>query len=98
MPKSDLKSLKANVDSAAKEQAAAAKERSKIITQLDEANEKLNKATEKLDEATMAHVKARTGSFNVKLVSKARDLGINPDNFETVAELKTAVETVEKGD
>ena len=43
-----------------------------------------------------AEVKTRTSRFDQDLKERARNLAINPDNFETEAELEQAVKRVER--
>lgn len=47
------------------------------------------------EEEADAKMRERTEGYNADVVTKARELGINPDNFDTQEELENAIETVE---
>jgi hypothetical protein len=61
----------------------------------DKTEKALHEAAAAHSEADTEYVKARTETYDGELVSKARDLGINPDNFATEEALEGAVDTVE---
>ena len=59
------------------------------------AQEAAQKAVEAHDKAHNDFLKSRTETYDGELVQKARDLGINPDNFDTEDALSGAVDTVQ---
>lgn len=69
------------------------------LQELQEAAEAAQLAVEEAgkaaDAAVMEYVAARTNTFDAELVSKARDLGVNPDNFDSEEQLQIAVKTRE---
>lgn len=48
------------------------------------------------DDALDQQMRERTAGYDQEVVTRARELGINPDNFETQEELETAIETIEQ--
>lgn len=67
-----------------------------IQADLDKARAQQHAWGQSIDKHTVELMTVRTASYNPETVQQARSLNINPDNFETEAELEQAIEIVNK--